>query len=175
MQPLLHAAAALAVDASSTLASHFLFPLLPAGLGPLAAAAAESAASSAPPPAARAPPPPPLPPAEPTWTLYGRSYSLLDFASQHPGGSLALLLGADLPGGDATALFEQYHAFCPAAARAALRARARADASARGASAAAAAAAGAAAAPPRPPPKSPLPQPPQPPKPPAAAAAARAP
>jgi len=59
--------------------------------------------------------------AEPTWTIYGKSYSLLDFAAQHPGGSLALLLGA-ARGEDATVLFEQYH-LRPAAARAALAAR----------------------------------------------------
>jgi fatty acid desaturase len=46
----------------------------------------------------------PQPPRE--WTLYGQTYHLDSFLQHHPGGDLALLLGA---GRDATTLFEQYH------------------------------------------------------------------
>ena len=42
------------------------------------------------------------------WVLYGQTYTLDDFLQHHPGGDLALLLGA---GRDATTLFEQYHSF----------------------------------------------------------------
>jgi fatty acid desaturase len=52
------------------------------------------------------------------WTLYGKTYHLDDFLRSHPGGDLALLLGA---GRDATTLFEQYHVR-PARALAALSA-----------------------------------------------------
>lgn len=40
------------------------------------------------------------------WLLYGREFFLEDFANAHPGGDLALILGA---GRDCTTLFEQYH------------------------------------------------------------------
>jgi fatty acid desaturase (delta-4 desaturase) len=41
------------------------------------------------------------------WVIYGQTYTLDDYLHHHPGGDLALLLGA---GRDATTLFEQYHA-----------------------------------------------------------------
>jgi fatty acid desaturase len=44
--------------------------------------------------------------APPVWTLYGKRYDLAAFRAVHPGGELALLLGADR---DATSLFEAYH------------------------------------------------------------------
>ena len=40
------------------------------------------------------------------WTLYGKSVNLKNFLKSHPGGDLALYLGADR---DCTKLFEQYH------------------------------------------------------------------
>jgi fatty acid desaturase len=57
-------------------------------------------------------------PAPLTWTLYGRRYDLAAFAASHPGGSLALLLGAGVE--DCTHLFEAYHTRAPGVARALL-------------------------------------------------------
>jgi cytochrome b involved in lipid metabolism len=43
------------------------------------------------------------------WRIYGNTYDMTDYVASHPGGTEAIMLGADRE--DSTALFQSYHAF----------------------------------------------------------------